>query len=312
MLKLTSANFQLAILKLFNLILGVGYFPDIWNQGLKSPIFKNGDKFDLNNSRGICVNSNQGKVFCSIINVLSKSQIGYIPKHRTTDHIYTLNTLIDKHVHQNNTKIYACFIDFQKAFDSIWHTAALMLHTLFYKVIESGVGGKTYDIIKSMYTSNMCSVKIGKKRTEFFNQGRGLRQGCNLSPALFNIYINELATTLEKSSVPGVSLHKSEVKCLLFADYLCLLSPTAHGLQQSLDLLEQYCQTLALSVNPKKTKILIFQRRSRSQGIRPKFSIGTKYIEYCTHYNYLDLKISSTGHLNEAVNELREKAHRTF
>ena len=151
----TSAKFQLAILKLFNLILSVDYFPDIWNQGLITPIFKKGDKFDPNNYRGICVNSNLGKVFCSIINVrvlnflnkhnvLSKSQIGFIPKHRTTDHIYILHTLIDKHVHQNYTKIYTCFIDLQKAFDSIWHTG------LFFKDIESGVGGKAYDIIKSM------------------------------------------------------------------------------------------------------------------------------------------------------------------
>ena len=55
--------------------------------------------------------------------------------------------------------MYACFIDFQKASDFIWHTG------LFYKVIESGVGGKTYDIIKSMYTGNTCSIKIGKKIT---------------------------------------------------------------------------------------------------------------------------------------------------
>ena len=143
----------------------------------------------------------------------------------------TLHTLVD--IIQNNTKIYACFIAFQNAFDSICDTG------LFYKVIESGVGGKTYDIIKSMYNGNTCSINICKKITEFFNQRRGLRQGCNLSPALFNIY-NELATILENSSAPGVSLHNSEIKCLLFADDLCLLSPTAHGLQQSLDLLEQY------------------------------------------------------------------------
>ena len=77
----------------------------------------------------------------------------------------------------------------------------------------------------------MCSIKIGKKITEFFNQRRGLRQGCNLNPALYNIYIKEWATILEKSSAPGVSLHNSEVICLLFSDDLCLLSPTAHDLQ---------------------------------------------------------------------------------
>ena len=317
MLKNTNKKFQLAILKIFNLVLSVGYFPDIWNHGLITPIYKNGDKFDPNNYRGICVNSNLGKVFCSIMNarlmnfltkhnVLSKSQIGFTPKQRTTDHIYTLHTLIDKHVNQNKTKFYACFIDFQKAFDSIWHVG------MFYKILESGVGGKAYDIIKSMYSGNMCSVKIGQKRTEFFTQGRGVRQGCNLSPALFNIYINELATILEKSSIPGVSLHNHEVKCLLFADDLVLLSPTADGLQQSLDLLEHYCQTWALTVNPTKTKIMIFQKRSRSQDILPKFSIGRKHVEHCTHYTYLGIKLSSTGHFKEAIHELREKARRAF
>ena len=166
------------------------------------------------------MNSNLGKVLCSIINtrfidflnkhnVLSKSQIGFLPKHRTADHIYTLHTLIDKYVNQNKTNIFACFIDFQKAFDSIWHTG------LLYKLLESGVGGKTYDIVKSMYTGNKCGIKIGNQRTDFFIQERGVRQGCNLSTTLFNIYINELATMLEQSSVPGLMLQDKEVKLLL-------------------------------------------------------------------------------------------------
>ncbi len=93
MIKHTSSKLQLAVLKLFNVILRVGYFPDIWNQGLITPIFKNGDKFDPNNYRGICVSSNLGKLFCSIINarlldfitthnVLSRSQIGFLPNYR--------------------------------------------------------------------------------------------------------------------------------------------------------------------------------------------------------------------------------------
>ena len=87
--------------------------------------------------------------------------------------------------------------------------------------MESGVGGKTYDIIKSMYTNNKCAVKMGKKHTHFFPQGRGVRQGCSLSPTLFNIYINELARALEQSAAPDLTLLESEVKCLLFADDLC-------------------------------------------------------------------------------------------
>ena len=75
-----------------------------------------------------------------------------------------------------------CFIDFKKAFDSIWHKG------LYYKILQSGVGGKVYDIIKSIYLK--CGIKLGKKRTDFFTQGHGVRQGCSLSPTLFNIYIN--------------------------------------------------------------------------------------------------------------------------
>lgn len=94
-----------------------------------------------------------------------------------------------------------------------------------------------------MYKKSKCAVKIGNLRTEFFQQGRGVRQGCSLSPTLFNIYINELAEALERSdSIPGLALHHSEVKCLLYADDLVLLSPTAEGLQHSLALLEQYCE----------------------------------------------------------------------
>ena len=65
MLKNTDKKFQSAILKLFNLVLSVGFFPEIWNHGLITPIYKNGDTFDPNNYRCICVNSNLGNIFCN-------------------------------------------------------------------------------------------------------------------------------------------------------------------------------------------------------------------------------------------------------
>ena len=317
MLKNTEHKLRSALLKLFNLVLSVGHFPEAWNQGLITPIFKSGDKSDPNNYRGICVSSNLGKLFCNIINtrlvhfltehnVLSKSQIGFLPNYRTSDHIFTLHTLIDKYINQNKTKIFACFVDFQKAFDSIWHEGLLS------KLLESGIGGKTYNIIKTMYSKNQCAIKIGNKRTEFFTQGRGVRQGCPLSPTLFNIYINELATVLEQSAAPGLTLHDSNIKLLLFADDLVLLSPTEEGLQQNLDVLHTFCQTWALTINPNKTKVLTFQKRPRVQGKRHNFTLGITKIEHATNYTYLGLKMSATGKLNLAVNELKEKARRAF
>jgi hypothetical protein len=67
--------------------------------------------------------------------------------------------------------------------------------------------------------------------------------GEKLKPTLFNIYINKLARALEQSAAPGLTLLESEVKCLLFADDMVLLSPINEGLQQHLDLLHRFCET---------------------------------------------------------------------
>ena len=56
----------------------------------------------------------------------------------------------------------------------------------------------------------------------------------------------KLARVLEQSAAPGLTLDDKEIKFLLYADDLVLLSPTEHGLQQTLALLEKHCQTWAL------------------------------------------------------------------
>ncbi len=115
MLKLSSPYIIQALANLFNLILSSGDFPETWAEGLITPIYKKGDKFDPNNYRGICVGSNLAKLFCIIMNnrivtfltrrsILHKSQIGFLPKQRTSDHIYSLHTLINKNLRANKEK----------------------------------------------------------------------------------------------------------------------------------------------------------------------------------------------------------------
>lgn len=231
--KLSSPSITQALAKLFNLILWSGDFPEAWSEGLITPIYKNGDKLDPSNYRGICVGSNLAKLFCNIINsrivtfltrhnILNKSQIGFLPKQRTSDHIYSLHTLINKNLKDKQRKIFTCFIDFKKAFDSIWHDG------LLYKLLQIGIGGKTLDIIESMYKKSKCAVKIGNLRTEFFQQGRGVRQGCSLSPTLFNIYINELQKLWSAPTASQASLYttlKSSACCMQTTWFCCLPQP---------------------------------------------------------------------------------------
>ena len=110
MIKASLESLMPVYIKLFNLILRSGKMPDIWCQGLITPIYKSGDRSDPTNYRGICVSSCLGKLFCSILNqrlylyfeenkILHNSQIGFLPENRTADHVFTLRTLIDKYVH---------------------------------------------------------------------------------------------------------------------------------------------------------------------------------------------------------------------
>ena len=127
------------ITKAFNMILNTGKFPKSWKNGIIIPVHKNGSQFDPNNYRGITLSSCLGKLFCHIINnricsdlenraFLKQEQAGFRKNHRTSDHIFVLRTIIDKYVlnAKNGSKLYACFIDLRKAFDTVWHDGLLL------------------------------------------------------------------------------------------------------------------------------------------------------------------------------------------
>ena len=134
------------IIKLFNCILSENSKIYQWSVSLIRPIFKKGLKTDPNNYRGISVLSCFGKLFSSILNqrllqyasennILSKNQLGFMKGNRTSDAPLILHNLIQLYCHKRGQKVFSCFIDFQKAFDSIPRDA------LFNRLLEIGVSG---------------------------------------------------------------------------------------------------------------------------------------------------------------------------
>ena len=317
MIKASLESLMPVYIKLFNLILKSGKMPDIWCQGLITPIYKSGDKSDPTNYRGICVSSCLGKMFSSILNqrlylyfeenkILHNSQIGFLPENRTADHVFTLRTLIDKYVHYHKEKVYACFVDFRKAFDSVWHEG------LFYKLLKINIGGHFYNLIKTLYCSSTCSIRIAENKTRSFSYSRGVRQGCILSPLLFNLYINNLPYLFEDTmSDPFVLPNGTKINSLLYADDLIILSRSKIGLQNCLNALSSYCETRMLKINPKKTKIMIFQKRPR-KSVDTNFKIGTETIQIVQEYTYLGTRLTPTGNFTLAQEHLKEKALHAF
>ena len=123
-----------------------------------------------------------GKLFNSVLNtrlkeyltennVISKTQIGFQKKAKTTDHIFVLRMLIEKYTKQNKAKLFTCFIDFKKAFDSVLH------QTLFLKLQNLGITGLFYNtcIMKNIYIDNILRIKIGNGLTDEFHSELGVR-----------------------------------------------------------------------------------------------------------------------------------------
>ena len=228
-------------------------------------IHKDSDPDDENNYRAITLNSCIGKLFCTILNqrfssrleaenILRKEQAGFRKNCRTTDQIFLLRNLVRRYI-ANNKYLCTCFVDFSKAFDSIWRKV------LIEKLQRIGVSGKFLKIIKSIYGSTTNSIIYGDQISNIFKSNMGVEQGDTLSTTLFNIFLNDLPNEFKFDGNGPVTVGDVEISCLLYADDLVLMSTSSEALQRCITRLEQYCERWKLEVNLKKTKILIFNKQ---------------------------------------------------
>ena len=280
-----------------NLCLEKSLVPHKWCLDLINPIFKDGILNDPNNYRGICISSALLKIICSLLNfrlqtfcdeqkLISDNQIGFKKDHRTSDHLLTLKCIVKKYVTIGHDKIFACFVDFKKAYDSVWHKG------LFYKLQNFGFSGKSMDLIKDIYSKTKCSVKSRTKLTQFFEFNKGVRQGCPMSPILFNMFVNDIFDIVDKNTTSDIYLENGgKLNSLMYADDLILLSHTKDDLQKKLDILEDYCKTWKLNINEKKTKVMVFNRGNKL--IKTDIRLNNAALENVKTFKYLGFSISA-------------------
>ena len=284
--------------------------PDSWLVGIIIPFYKNkGEKGDPKNYRPITILSCMGKLFTSILNkrlgdyletflLLNENQSGFRKGYSTVDSIFTLHLLFELIRQKKKKKTLFCASnDFAKAFHTVWRPG------LWSKLLNSSINGKMYDVIVKMYSNIKSRIFNGKEFSDFFPCNVGVRQGENLSPKLFSLYVNDLEDFFHNENIIGLEsiskileeqLHSYiNLFIILFADDTVLLSESELDLQKQLSALSHFCVRWKLKVNVEKSKIVIFSKGRRLNDYL--FYYNDVPIEVVDDFVYLGVLFSRTG-----------------
>ena len=125
-----------------------------------------------------------------------------------------------------------------------------------------------YTIIYNMYQGIKSNISFNGQNSAFFVCNNGLRQGENLSPFLFSLYLNDLEEFMVSNNVIGLQCLNNQLEddfhmyiklfILLYADDTILFSDSPDDLQMQLNIFNEYCKNSKLKVNSGKTECMIF------------------------------------------------------
>ena len=170
-------------------------------------------------------------------------------------------------------------IDAEKAFDKIEHP--FMIKTL-QKV---GKEGPLLNIVKDIYDKPTAKVLINGEKLKPFPLRSGTRQGCPLSPLLFNIVLEVLATAVrEQKEIKGFQIGKEEVKLSLFADAMILyIESPKDATRKLLELINEFGEVAGYKINAQKSLAFLYNNDEKSESEIKKtlpFTIAAKRIKY--------------------------------
>jgi len=171
-----------------------GLWPDEWTQSVFIPLPKKGDPLQCCNYRTIALVSHASKILLRVI--LDRMQLqlerenapvqaGFRPKRGTRDQITNLRIIPEK-ARERNQPLYLCFIDYTKAFDMVRHDQ------LWLTMLDMGFPPHLVQLLRNLYKQQQAAIRTANIMSSWFHVRKGVRQGCNISPCLFNILAEQV------------------------------------------------------------------------------------------------------------------------
>ena len=176
-------------------------------------------------------------------------QAGFRKGRGTRDQIANICWIIKTREFQKN--IYFYFIDYTKAFDSVDHNK-------LWKILkEMGIPDHLTCLLRNLYTGQEATVRTGHGTTDWFQIGKGVRQGCILSPCLFNFYAEYIMRNagLEETQA-GIKIPGRNINNLRYADDTTLMAESEEELKSLLMKVKKESEKVGLKLNIQKMKIM--------------------------------------------------------
>jgi hypothetical protein len=288
-----------ALLPIMNHCLRSGVVPTRWTSVKLSSIYKKGDPFVCKNYRPVSVPTAAYKLFCAVLNkrlicqletdhVLHPALFGYRPGLSCIHPIAALHqwtTLF----HEHGKPLYAAFVDLAQCFDSVSHAL------LFKALAAAGCSAGFCSLVQNMYSTAQAYCFDGILDPVPIPFARGIKQGCPLSPTLFNIFSSIIAhrlscrtrAILHQRAGPNLKLDRES---LFYADDITLIAQSAGSLQLLLTNLHTICTELGLSIAPEKSCVLIFHGNAHQRTMN--FRINLNPIPVVQETIYLGCKLT--------------------
>ena len=275
---------------LFNDIYSSGIFPDELLMSVYITLPKQPRATECSNFRTISLMPHTLKIFLKVIQArigkkideeVGPTQFGFRPGSGTREGIFCYNILAQKHL-EVDKDMYTCFIDYSKAFDKVHHDQLIQC------LEKIGIDGKDIRIITNLYWHQKAAIRIQDQLSPLIPIKRGVRQGCVLSPYLFNIYTEFIFR--ETNDLKGITIHGQNINNLRYADDTALIADDKENLQKIVDKVKVISSNGGLEMNVKKTKTMITSRKPENKTL--EIRVNDEILQQVLKFIYLGTEIN--------------------
>ena len=259
----------------FNACRKVERIPDVWKSSNTVLMYKKGDQEDLSNWRPLAMGDVVPKLFAAVVadrltdwavknNRLSSTQKGFLPHEGCLEHNFVLQEVLTD-ARKRRQEVVVAWLDLSNAFGSVPHA------TILGALRNAGVPELIVNIVESLYQGCHTRVRAAAGFTDEIPMLSGVRQGCPLSPILFNLGLEPVIRRAVEMAL-GYSLGEHSVAALAYADDIALVTTNADSMGRLLRSAESTAGALGLTFNPRKCATLHIKRGG---GVaRTEFTLG--------------------------------------